>query len=145
MSDVIDKYLEIAVSIFIYVSCAVLTVSLLICCQDPIVTLTNDKTFVESEGVQQLEEHKTYGSDLLAMLINVDIMSPYPKAIKINNTPVIRMDNEFLAYKMRNVGSIYSSGGQHKLSLMLDYVVTSTRYVYKGADAPYIEYILEVR
>lgn len=143
MIDVLEKYIEIAVSVFLYVSAAVLTVGVLIFAQDPIVTQGSDKTFVESTGVQQLYEADIYGKDILLMLLNTDSMSPYPKAIKINDTPVIQLNNAFIAYKMRNVSAIYSASGEYKLSKMLDWKVTNKKYVYEGVGAPYIHYTLK--
>lgn len=143
MTEVLEKYIEIAASIFIYVTAAVLTLGLLIVAREPIIKQGSDKTLVESTGVQQYYESELYGYDLLLMLLNLDSMSPYPKAIKINDTPVINLNNAFLAYKMRNVASIYSATGDYKLSKMLNYKVTDKKYVYEGADAPYIHYTLE--
>lgn len=141
--EVIEDFLEIATSIFLYVMAAALTLTLLVFCQDPIIQLGQDKTLVESEGVQQLYKENTYGYDILLMLLNTDEMSPFPKAIKINNSPVLKLTNEFIANKMSNITKVYSASGSYKLSTMLDYVVTSEEYVYSGTDAPYIHYILE--
>lgn len=144
MTSILEKYLEVAISIFLYVTSAALTLTLLVFAQDPIITQGSDKTLVESAGVQQMYESTEYGRDILLMLLNTDPMSPYPKAIKINNTPVIKLDNDFIASKMRNLAAIYSANGQYKLSTMLDYKVSSYKYVYEGTDAPYIQYTLEV-
>lgn len=143
MTEVLSKYLEVAVSIFIYVTASILTLALLITAREPIIEQGSDKTLVESTGVQKHYESELYGYDLLLMLLNLDSMSPYPKAIKINDTPVINLNNAFLAYKMRNVAAIYSETGDYKLSKMLNYKVTSKKYVYEGADAPYMHYTLE--
>lgn len=143
MTDVLERYIELAVSIFLYVSASVLTLGLLIFARDPIVEQGSDKTFIESTGVQELYEEELYGSDILLMLLNTDSMTPYPKAIRINDTPVIKLDNAFLAYKMKNIGAIYSSYGEYKLHDMLDWSVTKREYVYEGSDAPYIKFTLE--
>lgn len=143
MIDIVERYLEIAISIFIYVSSALLTLTLLMFAQDPIITQGSDKTFIESTGVQVWDEHELYGEDILLMLLNLDSMSPYPKAIRLNDSPVIKLDNQFLVYKITNVGNIYTESGEYKLSTMLDWKVTSKEFVYSGTDAPYIQYILE--
>lgn len=143
MDDIILKYIEIGVSIFIYVSAAAVTVTLLALCQNPIIEQGEDKTFATSQGVQYWEDYDIYGRDLLLMLFNTDPMSPFPRAIKINNTPVIKLDKSFVADKMKNVSEIYSSQGQYRLSTMLDWKVVEEKYVYDGADAPYIHYVLE--
>lgn len=143
MSEIIEKYIEIAVSIFLYIVSASLTLTVLVFAREPIILQGSDKTFIESAGIQQLYENETYGYDILMMLMNVDDMAPYPKAIKINNTPVIKLSNEFIAYKMRNVSLIYANSGEYKLSDMLHYKVVSEEFVYNGPDAPYIHYTLE--
>ena len=143
MDEVVSTYLEMAVSIFIYVACTAMTLSLLAFAQNPIITLGSDKTLVESAGVQQEYKAVIYGRDLLLSLLNTDVMSPPPKSIKINDTPVIKLDNSFLANKVGNVSTIYSNTGVYKLSSMLNWTVTSTEYVYTGPGAPYIHIILE--
>lgn len=143
MSEIIEKYLEMAVSIFIYVTCAALTSTLLIFAKDPIIVQGSDKTFVESTGVQGSYESAIYGRDLLLMLLNTDIMSPYPKAIKINNSPVIKLDTSFTDSKMVKVSEIYSDSGSYKLSTMLDYKVTSKEFISNQPDSPYIQYVLK--
>lgn len=143
MSDVVSKYIEICTSIFIFVVSASFVLSLMVVCSTPIINLDSDKTMIESDGVQQHYVADMYGYDILAMLINTDPMSPYPKAIRINNSPVLKLDNAFLAYKMRNVSVVYQHGGSYGLSDMLDWKVTSRTFVYDAPDAPYIQYKLE--
>lgn len=143
MIDVVLDYVELCFSIFLYVIAATFTCALLLNTHTPIQVLGTDKTFIESTGVQEYNEFQLKGSDLLLVLLNVDPMSPYPKAIKINDTPVIKITNDFIAYKMRNISDIYNKNGEYKLSEMLDYVVTSKEYVYSGDGAPYIHYTLE--
>lgn len=143
MTEVVEKYIELACIIFLFVLSAFLTANLLWVASDPIINLGEDKTFQESAGVQTWDYHHIYGKDILLMLLNTDEMTPYPRAIKINDTPVIKLDNAFMATKMRNVSAIYSSSGNWKLSSMLNWEVISSDYVYEGADAPYIHYVLE--
>lgn len=143
MIEVLERYMEIAISIFIYVVSATFTVTVLVSATVPIMPIMGDKTFIESTGVQELYEADVYGYDILLMLLNTDPMSPYPKGIKINNSPVLRIDNSFIAYKMKNVAVVYSPVGDYKLSLMLKYKVTNIDYVYKGIDSPYIHFTLK--
>lgn len=143
MIEVLERYIEFVTTIVLVAVAATITVVLVSQCATPIVELTDDKSMVPSTGVQEWEEHTLYGRDLLLMLINLDLMSPYPKAIRINDTPVLRIDNSFIMYKMRNVATIYASSGQYKLSTMLDWEITNIDYVYSGEGAPYIQYTLE--
>lgn len=143
MVEIVDKYIEIAITIFIYVTSATLTIALLVIANNPIIEQSSDKTFIESTGVQEIYDADSYGYDILILLLNADSMAPYPKAIKINNTPVIKLTNEFIAHKMGNVSNIYSIGGDYKLSTILDHKIVSEEYVYKGIDAPYIHYVLK--
>lgn len=144
MTSVIEKYIELSISVFLYITSAALTLTLLVLASDPIITQGSDKSFVESAGIQQVQESTEYGRDLLLMLLNTDPMTPYPRAIKINDTPVIKLDNDFIAAKMRNISAIYSASGPYKLSTMLNYKIASYEYVYEGTGAPYIQYRLEV-
>lgn len=143
MIEVLERYIEFVTTIVLVAVAATITVVLVSQCATPIVELTDDKSMVPSTGVQEWEEHTLYGRDLLLMLINLDLMSPYPKAIRINDTDVLRIDNSFIMYKMRNVATIYASSGPYKLSTMLDWEITNIDYVYSGEGAPYIQYTLE--
>lgn len=143
MTEAIERLFEYGTSIFIIVLSATLTSLFLYTASEPIIIQGTDKTYVDALGVQEWETHEKYGRDILFSLINTDIMSPYPRAIKINDTPVIKIDNLFLTTKMRNVAMIYSSTGEYKLSTMLDWKVTSEKYVYDDGDFAYIHYTLE--
>lgn len=143
MSDVIEKYFEIAISIYAFVASTVFVVGLLALTSNPIIELGSDKTMVESTGIQQYHEAELYGHDILMTLLNTDAMAPYPRAIRINDTPVIKLTPEFVAKKMANIGIIYSSNGEYKLSTLLEHKIISKEYVYKGIDAPYIHYVLK--
>ena len=143
MSDIIIKYVGLAFSIFIFAASSANVFMLLNNASEPIVELGSDKTFVESTGVQKTYEQELYGSDILMMLLNTDAMTPYPRAIKINDTPVIKLDNSFITAKIRNTGNIYSPSGQWGLKNMLDWKVVSKKYVYDDPEGPYIHYELE--
>jgi hypothetical protein len=143
MIDIVNKWFDMAVSIFIYVMCTGLTVTLMVVAQEPIINSNSDKTFMESTGVQEKQENELYGNDILFMLLNSDEMTPYPKAIKINDSPVIKLDNNFIATKMNNISVIYSESGEYKLKKMMNWKIIDKKFVYSGTDAPYIQYILK--
>lgn len=110
---------------------------------DPIVTMSQDKTMIDINGVPPEYKTETTGHDILLMLLNVDAMAPYPRAIKINETPVIKIDNSYVATKMNNMAIIYNKNGTYKLSLLLDKKVIKQEYVYDQPDSPYIHFVLE--
>lgn len=143
MTEILNKYIEIAASIYIYVLSAVMVVSFLVFAREPIIEQGEDKTLISSTGVQEWDNYDMTGRDILFMLINTDPMSPYPMAVRINDTPVIDISDEYVTKKLSKVGQIYVSSGEYKLSEMLDWKVTNKYYVYEGPDAPYIQYILE--
>lgn len=146
MNDVLDSLFEVIIYIIVCIIAAASTLSFVAATRQPVLLNVEDKTMIESIGTQYRYEAEVYGRDLLLMLLNTDAMSPFPKGIKINDSPVIRIDNEFISHKMENIGVIYSSSGAYKLSAMLDYIVKSTTYVYKSPDipnSPYIHYVLE--
>lgn len=132
-----------AVGILVAALSCVMVLRLMYVASEPIIIYGEDKTFIESTGQQERYPAELYGSDILEMLINTDQMNPYPKAIRINNAPVIKLDNAFVTNKMKVVASIYAANGQYRLSTMLDYKVTDSYFVYDDGPTPYIQLKLE--
>lgn len=143
MFEVVEKYYQIGISIFVFILSATFTGNLLWFAREPIIVQGSDKTFIESTGVQEHYDSELFGYDILLMLMNVDDMTPYPRAIRINDGPIIKIDNSYVAYKMKNVALIYDAEGDYKLSLMLNYKVTTQEYIYDIPGTPYIQYTLE--
>lgn len=143
MTDIVEKYFELVISIFMYIAAAALAILVVASTYEPIIVQGQDKTFISSDGLQEFDSRDLYGRDILLMLLNADSSIPEPKAIRINGSPVIKIDNNFFAQKISNISSIYSSTGDYKLSTMLDWKVESVEYIYSGTDAPYIRYNLK--
>lgn len=136
MTDVVNTLISIAASVVVFISSCTLVIGLIDIAHDPIIKQRTDKTYIESPGVQDVTVIEITGRDILFSLINTDEMTTYPRAIRFKDsttnrlTPVIKLDNEFLAYKMNNVAAIYSAGGQYKLSTLLDRKVIKQEYIF---------------
>lgn len=101
-----------------------------------------DKSALDSENSIYVDDVMKTGADLMMALSIVDSMIPYPRSIRINETPVIDLDNAWIANKTSNLISIYSSSGNWKLGTMLNYQITNVEFVNNGGD-PYWQYTLE--
>jgi len=109
----------------------------------PIMAEANDKTAVRSStGGVSVDVDLGTGSDLLMSLVVVDEFVEHPRAIRINDTPVIRFTDEWIYNKPRRVAQIFSASGEHKLSRMLDYKITSIKYI-EDINGDYLQYTLE--
>lgn len=142
MNSGISYYLDLAVLV-ISMAFAMLTLpNLTAAWQTPIITQIEDKTALDSEQSVYTEPTLKTGYDLLMSLVVADNLVPYPKSIRINDTPVIDLDNSWMMHKNENIGIIYSDSGSWKLSTMLHYKITKVEFVQNGGD-PYWQYILE--
>jgi len=108
----------------------------------PIAASLEDKTAVVAGGsVERIKTVKT-GKDLVSMLVIVDENTPYPRAIKINESPVIIIDASWVANKQSNLSSMFSASGDVKLSTMLDWKVESVTFVDDSTN-DYWHYVLK--
>lgn len=139
MNDVMNKYIELSVSIFIFIASITFLSFFLSVTKNPIIEVSTDKTLIESTGVQEQQYNDMYGKDILLMLLNTDEMCPYPRAIRINSGSIIKLDDTFIAYKMNYISNLYVN---ENFKDMLDYKVTSSVLVY-DEDVPYIQYTLD--
>ena len=110
----------------------------------PIMSYTEDKTAMDVNSGLIVDETVKTGADVFLSLVVADEYCPFPRSIRINDTPVIDITKEWLSNKYTNLQNIYSSSGNYRLSVMLDWTVTSIEYVENGGD-PYIQYRLEDR
>lgn len=101
-----------------------------------------DKTALDSDNSIYVDDVMKTGADLMMALAIVDSMIPYPRSIRINDTPIIDLDNAWIASKTSNLISIYSSSGNWKLGTMLNHQITKVEFVENGGD-PYWHYTLE--
>lgn len=99
------------------------------------VSYTNEKTAIDTEDIISEPAADRYGKDLLASLVNTDEFAPYPNAIRIDGSPVLKLDNTFVVMKFVNLAEVYSSTGPYKLSTKLNNKIQAVRFeTYGGVD-----------
>lgn len=99
------------------------------------VSYTNEKTAIDTEDIISKPAADRYGKDLLASLVNTDEFAPYPNAIRIDGSPVLKLDNTFVVMKFVNLAEVYSSTGPYKLSTKLNNKIQAVRFeTYGGVD-----------
>lgn len=108
----------------------------------PIISDYQDKTTLNAKGSLMVDGDVKTGADIMFALINSDLNLPYPRSIRINNTPIIDLNNTFMADLDTNLALIYSSAGDYKLSTMLDYKVVDVKYVWDDVNGDYWHYTL---
>lgn len=101
-----------------------------------------DKTTIETDYSLYVEDKIKTGADLLMMMVVADEYTQYPRSIKINETPIIDLDDTWIANKSINISKIYNINGSYKLGGMLEYEITSTTFVENSND-PYWHFGLE--
>lgn len=99
------------------------------------VSYTNEKTAIDTKDIISEPAADRYGKDLLASLVNTDEFAPYPNAIRIDGSPVLKLDNTFVVMKFVNLAEVYSSTGPYKLSTKLNSKIQAVRFeTYGGVD-----------
>lgn len=142
MSSAITLWIDIAVLSTILGSAAVQLPSIIAETQDPIIQMTEDKTAKDTYGSTIPAMRAETGSDIIMMLVNADDNIPYPRSIKINDTPIIDLNSAFFAQQQSNVHAILADSGTWKLGNMQDYKVTSVEFVQDNAEGDYWHYTL---
>lgn len=107
----------------------------------PIVSTVEDKTALNANGELRVDDVRKTGSDIFMSLVVADEYTPFPRSIRINDTPIIDLNKEWLADKYSNLSTIYAANGQYKLGSMLGWVLKEEYYVNNNGDS-YIQYIL---
>lgn len=131
----ITLWYELIFLVFMALAAATGVTSVLYCCNSEIVSYTEDKTALDSVDIENLEAYPRYGRDLLASLINTDENAPYPNAIKIDDSPILKIDNTFHTKKFGVIGNVYYSGGDYKLSTKLNKPIKAVKFeVVNGTD-----------
>lgn len=137
----IEKWLDLVVLIVALVFGITMAGICLRVYSEPIATDKVDKSTVQSvESITVDADIKT-GKDLLMSLVVADGLMPYPRAIRINDTPVIRMTDDWVVNKSREIARIYNANGDIRLATMLDWSIASVSYV-DDVDGGYLQYIL---
>lgn len=108
----------------------------------PLSTKAEDKTIVKTEEELLIDDSIKTGRDLLMSLVVIDEFISYPRAIKINDTPVIQFTDSWIVSKNQNIAQIYSTTGEYQLGLMLDWKIESVQYVYENNGSGYLWYKL---
>lgn len=138
----ISKWLDFVLLIVIIAASVVILPVVFQEYSTPILQSIEDKTALDVKNALYVGNEEKTGADLLMSLVVVDEYTPYPRAIRINNTPIIVLDKSWVSSKYRNISIIYSTSGAYKLGNMLDWEITSVSYVPNNGS-PYIQYILE--
>lgn len=100
-----------------------------------------NKSTVETKVSLGVGDNTKTGKDLLMSLALTDDFVMYPRAIRINDTPVIELTDEWILNRASQVAKIYDVSGSYKLANMLDYSIESVMYVESG-DGGYLQYRL---
>ena len=109
--------------------------SVVVMLDKPVISYTSEKTALDSFDIEHVEGYERYGRDLLAALVNTDENAPYPNAIKIDNSPILLIDNTFHTRKFSVIAEVYDGSGQYQLSNKLDLPIKAMRFeVIGGKD-----------
>lgn len=131
----INLWYELIFLLFMLLAAATGVTSVLYCCNSEIVSYTEDKTALDTFDIDNIVAYPRYGRDLLVSLVNTDENAPYPNAIKIDDSPILKIDNAFHTKKFSNIGNVYSSTGEYKLSTKLGKPIKAVKFeVINGTD-----------
>ena len=141
-ADMVHEWLSLAILVLVL---GISTVELGILLREastPIIKDYEDKTALNATGSIMSDFEGQTGVDILMSLANADLNVPYPRSIRINNTPIIDINDAFLADVSSNLAAIYSPSGQYKLGSMLDYKVDKVEFVSDNVNGDYWQYTL---
>ena len=142
MKDVMVFWIDLAIAVAFLAFAMVNIIPLSIAWNTPITDVIEDKTMRSAILSGAEGDDSRTGYDLLFSLMIADEYTPYPKSIKINDTPIIDFVPEWYTQKSSQVNKIYSATGDWKLVNLLDKGIKSVDYVDNGGD-PYWHFILE--
>ena len=146
MISAVMEYVHIAILVLAMVMSVAALLILYGVLATPIVEPASDKTaLVASNAVYgtPTELSAERGSDVLMSLLATDEQTPYPRSVRINDTPIIDLNTLWLSDKYNNISRIYNSTGDWKIVNMLDWYVTDVTYVYDSVEGDYIKYTLK--
>ena len=110
----------------------------------PIIKDYEDKTALDAAGSIMMDLENQTGAAIMMALSNTDLNVPYPRAIRINDSPVLKLDNEFQSDLGSHLAMIYSPSGRYKLKNMLDWNIIGVIYVYQTNDPKYTDIITDM-
>lgn len=138
----IQKFYDIMILVFVAIGCTLLLpLYFTVMFTNPI-SYTEDKTALDVQNSLYMYEDIKTGKDLMMSLVVVDDNIAFPRSIRINNTPVIDFNNEWIVNKYTNIVKVYETSGQWKLGNMLEWKIKEVKYEYNSGD-PYLHYILQ--
>ncbi len=140
----LEKWIDLVVLILVLLVGTTMSGICLWVYSEPIATNYEDKSTVQSMEAIVIDMDVKTGRDILMGLVVTDALMPYPRAIQINETPVIRMTDDWVVNKNRHVAEIYNPAGQYKLGSMLDWEVEAVTFVH-DAEGDYLKYTLRQR
>lgn len=100
-----------------------------------------DKTFTSANGTIETYSNIKNGRDLMAMLIVADEYTAYPGRIRVNSTPIIKLDKNWVSHKNQNINIYYGASGAYKFSTLLDKTITKCEFVHTVVGSETIDYI----
>lgn len=144
MQNEIEDWFDLVVLIVLLVCSVAVNLPLVNEWNYPISSEMKDKSVVTTSDLSDTRGIET-GQDVLDMLLAMDLYVPYPRAIRIGNSQVIKLDVAWVAYRDREVQRIISEPGYVELGDKLDKKVLAVNYVFDDpdADGPYWHYVLE--
>lgn len=142
-SNVTHEWIDFAILVVLMGVATILIMPLMIELKTPIITDYSDKTVLDATGSIMTEAEIKTGADLFMAISNTDLNIPYPRSIRINNTPIIDLNNAFLTNLSANLAMIYTDSGDYKLKSMLNYKITSVEFVHDTTNGDYWQYTLQ--
>lgn len=137
----IQKFYDVIILVLVAIGCTLLLpLYFTVMFTNPI-SYTEDKTALDVQNSLYMYEDIKTGKDLMMSLVVVDDNVAFPRSIRINNTPIIDLNNAWIINKYTNIVKVYETGGQWKLGNMLNWKIQEVKYEYNSGD-PYLHYIL---
>ena len=99
----------------------------------PMSVTLEDKTAKAVEVTMDEVKDKLYGVDLLLSLVLTDENAPYPRRIKIGDSPIYDLDNMWLSKQQENVSYLYNNYIKENRDKLL-----ASEFIPE--DKPYIHY-----
>lgn len=118
-------------------------------CSQPMLSYTNEKTAFDTDDVVSWANPDTansnvrYGKDLLLSLLNTDDYACYPNAIKIDNSPIFKLNSAFQTKKISLLKQIYDPAGDYKLGAKLEKKIKGAIYEVQSDGTAFIHYYID--
>lgn len=142
-NNVTKEWLDLAVLVVMMGVATIILFPLMVELKTPVIADYSDKTALDATGSIMMEGEIKTGADLFLAISNTDLNIPYPRSIRINNTPIIDLNNAFIAKLSENLALIYTDSGDYKLKSMLNYKITSISFVHDDVNGDYWQYTLQ--